>query len=256
MSSSSSYNQFAHLEIPLEEIASATNNFPDENLIKGSELGKAYKGKILRIGKEMLSSGTRFRCFPHFDHKNLVSIVGFCVEDGLKIIVYKHEAKGSLDTFLRDPNLTWMRRLKICVGIAHALSYIHYDAGRDFSVIHCDTRSSKILLDDDREAKLSGFELSMKQTANQRNGLFFTDVCGTYGYRDPTYNQSGSVTHKADMYSFGVVLFEVLCRKKAVMVEKNNRLLAPVVISEYEGGRLNVGPGFRLFKRWAGKKLG
>ncbi|CAH1429477.1 unnamed protein product [Lactuca virosa] len=171
-------------------------------------------------------------------HNNVVSIVGFNDEFG-KIIIYKHETIGSLDTFLRDPNLTWMRRLQICVGVAHGLGYIYYDKGRDFSVIHCDIRSSKILLDANWEAKLSGFELSMKQASRGRNDLCFTDVCGTLGYRDPVYDKSGSVTHKSDMYSFGIVLFEVLCGKKAVD-EEDNRLLAPIAKSHYEGGGLDV----------------
>ncbi|GKC46724.1 kinase-like domain, phloem protein 2-like protein [Tanacetum coccineum] len=102
------------------------------------------ESKKFRTEKSMLSS---------LDHTNLVSVIGY--SDKYMFTVYKKEANGSLNKYLSDQTLTWMQRLKICLGIANALSYIHYDADRDFSVIHCNIRSSKILLDDKWEPKLS-----------------------------------------------------------------------------------------------------
>nr|GFB88114.1 protein kinase-like domain, phloem protein 2-like protein [Tanacetum cinerariifolium] len=94
--------------------------------------------------------------------------------------------------------------------------YIHYDAARDFSVIHCNIRSSEILLDDKWEPKLSGFELSLKTTVARRHRLFLTRDVVENAYLDPKYEKTGYVTHKSDVYSFGVVLFEVLCGRSAV----------------------------------------
>lgn len=231
MSSSSSYKQFAHLQIPLEEILSATNNFSDENLIRRGRFGQAYRGKLLWHGEWIDIVARRLdttywkgkkefwmevSMLSTLKHDNLVSIVGFYYDqEGEKIIINKHETHGSLDKYLKDPTLTWMRRLEICVGIARAISYIHYDKERDFSVLHRNIKSSKILLDDKWKPKLSGFELSMKITAARRHRLFHDSPSGMLGCIDPRYVKTGGLTHKSDMYSFGVVLFEVMCGRRA-----------------------------------------
>ncbi|KAL7618477.1 hypothetical protein Lser_V15G01736 [Lactuca serriola] len=253
MSSSSFYKQFDHLRIRLNEIVSATDNFSDSNLIRSDRFGKEYKGQLLRSGqlvdivawrlddkhgKGHKEFWTEVTMLSKLKHKNIICMVGFCDEKGENIVINKHETGGNLYDCLRDPALTWMRRLQICVGAARALSYIHYDKGRDFSVIHRDLKSSKILLADDWEAKLSGFELSITQTSARRKGLCLTKACGTLGYCDPTYLGSGTVTHKSDMYSFGIVLFEVLCGKEVRMVDNDNSFLVSTARSYYEGGRL------------------
>ncbi|XP_052619646.1 uncharacterized protein LOC111921387 isoform X1 [Lactuca sativa] len=251
---SSSYKKFAHLQIPLEEIVSATSNFSESNIIQTTGFGNAYKGQLLRseqlidisahrLDRKFGQGNTEFwkeiSILSSLKHENLVSLVGFCDEVDEKIVITKLEANGSLDKFLRDPTLTWIRRLEICVGVAHALSYIYYDKGRDFSVVHRDIKSSNILLDDHWKAKLCGFNLSINQKAARRHRFCLDNVCGTMGYCDPTYIQSGSVSHKSDVYSLGVVLFEVLCGKEAVIIEENNRLLAPLVKCHYEQGKVD-----------------
>jgi serine/threonine protein kinase len=138
-----------------------------------------------------------------------------------KAIIYKREANGSLKKYLSDQTLTWMQRLKICVGGAKALSYIHHDPERDFSVIHCNIRSSKILLDDEREPKLSGFEHSLKNTVARRHRLILTRDIVKNVYLDPKYEKTGGVTHKSDVFSFGVVLFEVLCGRSAILPDED-----------------------------------
>ncbi|GJU15209.1 kinase-like domain, phloem protein 2-like protein [Tanacetum coccineum] len=173
------------------------------------QLSKCIKDESKKIWTEisMLSS---------LKHKNLVSLIGFIDNKFEKIIIYKKEANQSLNEYLSDQTLTWMQRLKICVGVAKALSYIHYDAGRDFSVIHCNISSSKILLDDKWEPKLSGFELSLKNTVPRRQHLLLTRDIVKNVYLDPKYEKTGGVTHKSDVYSFGVVLLEVLRGRSAV----------------------------------------
>ncbi|GKE98604.1 kinase-like domain, phloem protein 2-like protein, partial [Tanacetum coccineum] len=109
------------------------------------------------------------------------------------------------------------KRLKICAGIADALSCIHYDVGRDFSVIHCNIRSSEIFLDAEWEPKLSGFKFALKNTVARRHRLLLTRDLIENVYLDPKYKKTGGVTHKSDVYSFGVVLFEVLCGRSAVL---------------------------------------
>ncbi|GKC55100.1 kinase-like domain, phloem protein 2-like protein [Tanacetum coccineum] len=171
-------------------------------------------------------------------HKNLVSFVGFCDENGEKININRREIRGMLYSYLSDPILlTWVRRLEICVGLAHALSYLHYDGPRYFSVIHRLIDSSRVLLNDDWEPKLSYFERSMKIKASQRHHSFHTEYVNGYG--DPTYIKTKSVNHKSDIYSFGIVLFELLCGRKAVCVDQDNKTLGPTAITHFRDGNLN-----------------
>ncbi|CAI9260025.1 unnamed protein product [Lactuca saligna] len=225
------HNQFAHLRILLQEILSATNNFSSENICRQDGFGRAYKGQLLRSGELIdilalrldresdqgrIEFMTEVSMLSTLNHENLVSVIGFCDDDNEQIIIYRHKSHGSLDEYLSEPrNLTWMQRLEICVGVARALSYIHYDKGHDFSVIHGNIKSSKILLEDNWKPKLFGFQLSMKNTATRRHRLLLDDLKGTVGYIDPRYEKTGGVTYKSDVYSFGVVLFEVLCGRTA-----------------------------------------
>ncbi|GJZ22390.1 kinase-like domain, phloem protein 2-like protein [Tanacetum coccineum] len=216
----------SHLKLSWEDILSATNNFAQEN--KVNEDGSIFKGRLLRskqyvdiFGKVYFEKDAskmfwmELSMLSSLKHKNLVSLIGFYEEEKLMIIMYKREANGRLEKYLSDENLTWMQRLKICVGVANALSYIHYDAGRDFSVIHCNIKSSNILLDDKWEPKLSGFELSLKNTVGRRHHLLLTRDIVENVYLDPKYKKTGGLTHKSDVYSFGVVLLEVLCGRSA-----------------------------------------
>ncbi|GJS96611.1 kinase-like domain, phloem protein 2-like protein [Tanacetum coccineum] len=227
----SSLKYLSHYELSFEDIESATNDF--ENIIKDKMFERIYEGRMLHSGQSIDivvrkifyifqedDDNRKFRMeksiLSSLNHTNLVSVIGFCEEkEYLKYTVYKKEANGSLNKYLSDKTLTWMQRLKICLGVANALSYIHYDVGRDFSVIHCNIRSSKILLDDKWEPKLSGFQLALKNTAARRHRLLLTRDVVKDAYLDPKYKKTGGVTHKSDVYSFGVVLLEVLCGMSA-----------------------------------------
>ncbi|GKF52965.1 kinase-like domain, phloem protein 2-like protein, partial [Tanacetum coccineum] len=186
--------EFAHLKVPLENIdlISATNNFAIKNFIGEDDFVNHYMGQLLWSG-ELINIHAQRLLNKEWDdekeqqfwmeismlstlkHKNLVSLVGFCDENDEKIIIIKLETRGSLENYLSDPMLlTWVRRLEICVGVAHALSYIHYDESRDFSVIHGNIDSDTILLNDSWEPKLSEFRLSMKIEASQRHLSFNT----------------------------------------------------------------------------------
>ncbi|GJV84470.1 kinase-like domain, phloem protein 2-like protein [Tanacetum coccineum] len=173
-------------------------------------------------------------------HKNLVSLVGFCDENDEKLIIYKLETMFSLENFLSySTMLTWMRRLEICVGVAHALSYIHYDESRDFSIIHRNIDSETVLLNDNFEPKLSEFRLSMKIEASQRHHSFCVDkVWDWEGYTDPTYIETKTANHKSDIYSFGIVMFELVCGRKSVIANDANKYLAPMAITHYREKRL------------------
>ncbi|GJR94171.1 kinase-like domain, phloem protein 2-like protein, partial [Tanacetum coccineum] len=244
-------NEFSHLKIPFENILSATNNFSEKNVIGEDGFDKRYKGQLLwsgelidirarRLNKDLDDREQMFwrdiSMLSSLKHKNLVSLVGFCDENDEKIIIIKLETRFSLEIYLSDSRLlTWVRRLEICVGLANALSYIHYDEPRDFSVIHRNLCSATVLLNDDWEPKLSDFECSMKIKASQRHNSFHTNALRyVNGYVDPTYIETKSVNHKSDMYSFGIVLFELLCGRKYLSDDQDNKYLAPVVIFHYK----------------------
>ncbi|GKD87967.1 kinase-like domain-containing protein [Tanacetum coccineum] len=257
-------NEFAHLKVPLQNILSATNNFDEENVITiTGDVEKSYKGKLLlsgelidihakRFNKERTDREQRFwmeiSVLSNLKHKNLVSLAGFCDENDEKIIIYKDETRGSLSSYLSDPMLlTWVRRLKICVGIAHALSNIHYDEARDFSVIHRLITSGTVVLSDDWEPKLCEFEYSMKIKASHS---FHTNrVMGTIGYVDPTYLETNRVSHKSDIYSFGIVMFELLCGRESIIDSDTNNYLAPLAATRYREKRLDEIIDWDLWKQ-------
>ncbi|KAM0012665.1 putative protein kinase RLK-Pelle-DLSV family [Helianthus debilis subsp. tardiflorus] len=251
----SSHGEFAHLKLPLEEIAKATNNFAEEKLIGQGGFGKVYKGNLLLSGKPTNIAARRLHydygqgdlefwneitMLSSLNHDNLVSFIGFCNEKGEKIIINEYEFNQSLDRYLSSPALTWMQRLHICVGVARALNYIHCDDGHESSVIHRNIKSSKILLNEKWKPKLSGFEHSKTNTKARRHRLVLADIIGTIGYVDPTYEKTGFVTHKSDVYSFGVVLFEVLCKRRAFFQDQREQHSPQFTEQNYKDKKLDV----------------
>ncbi|GJR50149.1 kinase-like domain, phloem protein 2-like protein [Tanacetum coccineum] len=252
---SSLKDDLAHLKIPLENILSATNNLAEENIICSYGFCKEYTGHLLwcgdliyicarRLNKEMDNEQhfwMEVSLLSSLTHKNLVSLIGFCDENGEKIIINRHEIRGFLNNYLSDPILlTWVRRLEICVGISHAFSYIHYDEPRDFSVIHRNLSSVTVLLNEDWEPKISDFEQSMKTKVSQRHHSFHTNKLEyVNGYGDPTYIETKSVSHKSDMYSLGIILFELLCGRRSISGDKDDNHLAPLAITHYREKKLD-----------------
>nr|GEX88988.1 protein kinase-like domain, phloem protein 2-like protein [Tanacetum cinerariifolium] len=270
---SSHSKEFTHLRIPLDNILSATNNFSYRNVIGEDCSEKRYKGQLLWSGELFIHAGRLHKewkdvaqqfwmeisMLSNLKHKNLVSLVGFCDENDERIIIYKYNSMGSLSNYLSDPILlTWVRRLEISdfvvhivginnlanqvatIGIAQALSYIHFDESRDFSVIHRRISSNAVLLDDDWEPKLSFSGYSMKIKASQRHNSFYaTSLRGIYGHGDPTYIATKRFNHKSDMYSFGIVLFEVLCGRSSISDGQDNKYLGPMAIFHYKKNTLD-----------------
>nr|XP_043612009.1 uncharacterized protein LOC122583696 [Erigeron canadensis] len=245
------------LQIPLEEVVKATNNFDDNYVIGKGDFGKVYRGQLLVSG-EMVNIAARrldpkrrrqgdvefwteISVLSSLKHENIASLIGFCDENGEKIIINKDEAtRGSLSMYLSDPTtLTWIQRLKICVGVARALRYIRNSEGRGYSVIHRNINSFTVLLDDNLDAKLSGFEYSIKQSVDRMDRVVLSDAIAPKGYKDPSILKTGGVSHKSDIYSFGVVLCEMLCGRKAFIPDAENRFLAILFRIQYEKRSLN-----------------
>ncbi|CAH1445239.1 unnamed protein product [Lactuca virosa] len=244
-----------HLKIKLEEIKSATNNFDNNNVIGKGGFGNVYKGVLShsegltmvafkRLDRKLGQGNPEFLkeilMLSRYTHENLISLLGFCDEDDEKILVYEHAYHGSLDRHLSANTLTWWKRLKICLTAAKGLCYLHDPKGTEQRVIHRDIKSSNILLDESWNAKLSDMGLSKIGPANQQHSFLTTNVVGTYGYIDPLYMETYLLTKESDVYSFGMVLFEVLCGR--LCYEYNNghfMSLWPMWKKSYEEKKLD-----------------
>ncbi|KAL8224185.1 hypothetical protein R6Q57_019660 [Mikania cordata] len=151
-------------------------------------------------------------------HSNLVTLTGYCADGDQRLLVYEYMPQGSLENHLfdlepdREP-LDWHTRLKVAVGAARGLEYLHCKANPP--VIYRDLKSSNILLDNDFKPKLSDFGLAKLGPVGD-NTHVSTRVMGTYGYCAPEYAMSGKLTIKSDIYSFGVVLLELITGRKVI----------------------------------------
>ena len=160
------------------------------------------------------------------NHRNIVKLLGCCLETKVPILVYEFVPNGDLFKFLHgesdDYKMTWEVRLHIAIEIAGALSYLHLAAS--FPIYHRDIKTTNILLDEKHQAKVSDFGTSRSLTTDQTH--LTTQVAGTLGYVDPEYFQTNKFTDKSDVYSFGVVLVELLTGEKPstrVRSEEKNR---------------------------------
>ncbi|KAK2976078.1 hypothetical protein RJ640_003060 [Escallonia rubra] len=197
--------------------------------------GKVYKGMIdngaSTVAIKRLNSlskqgapefWTEIEMLSKFRHCNLVSLIGYCDDRHEMALVYEYMLHGTLDDHLHkldksgNAPLSWAQRLKICIGAARGLDYLHTGTSLQHRVIHRDVKSSNILLDENWAAKISDFGLSKLGPANQSFSHVNTDVKGTPGYLDPQYFLTCQLTRKSDVYAFGVVLFEVLSGRPAV----------------------------------------
>uniref|UniRef100_A0ACD5ZS83 Uncharacterized protein n=1 Tax=Avena sativa TaxID=4498 RepID=A0ACD5ZS83_AVESA len=207
-----------------EQLLEATQIFSEENKLGQGGFGAVYKGKLpdgLDIAVKRLASHsgqgfTEFRnevqLIAKLQHSNLVRLLGCCSQEDEKILVYEYLPNKSLDFFIFDEKrralLDWSKLVSIVEGIAHGLLYLHKHSR--LRVIHRDLKPSNILLDNEMNPKISDFGLAKISTSNNNEGSITRRVVGTYGYMAPEYASEGIFSIKSDVFSFGVIMFEIL----------------------------------------------
>jgi serine/threonine protein kinase len=212
----------------LDEMTAATENFSRE--IGRGGFGSVFFGKLQEgndIAVKVLSLYSHqgvheflneVDLLSRINHRNLVSLLGYCNETREVMLIYEHMSRGSLRDHLYGPSaensqLNWKTRLKIALDAAQGLEYLH--VGCSPKIIHRDIKTANILLDGDLNGKLADFGLSRMSIHGQATHVT-TAVKGTLGYLDPEYYSTQMLTEKSDVYSFGVVLLEIICGRPPI----------------------------------------
>eukprot|EP01018_Ginkgo_biloba_P002723 Gb_38790 [translate_table: standard] len=222
------------VKIKLADLMVATNDFSPENIIGSGRTGTMYKatmvdGSVMAIKRLRASSQTEkqfkaeMNTLAHLRHRNLVPLLGFCVAGGEKLLVYKHMSNGTLwECLHNDANpefkLEWPRRLKIGIGAARGLAWLHHSCNP--RIIHRNISSNSILLDEEYEPRITDFGLArLMNPVDTHLSTFINGDFGDLGYVAPEYMRTLVATLKGDVYSFGVVLLELVTGQKPIDVE-------------------------------------
>ncbi|KAL3331912.1 hypothetical protein AABB24_032501 [Solanum stoloniferum] len=224
------------LQFTFHELKSATGNFRPDSILGEGGFGYVFKGWIEENGTAPAKPGSGVTVavkslkpdglqghrewvaevdfLGQLHHPNLVKLIGYCIEDDQRLLVYEFMTRGSLENhlFRRTIPLPWSNRLKIALGAAKGLAFLH---GGSEPVIYRDFKTSNILLDSEYNAKLSDFGLAKAGPQGDKTHVS-TRVVGTYGYAAPEYVMTGHLTAKSDVFSFGVVLLEILTGRRSM----------------------------------------
>ncbi|MFS8008590.1 putative protein kinase RLK-Pelle-CR4L family [Helianthus anomalus] len=255
----------------LSDIVSATENFAETYFIGLDTIGTMYKAELDFFGdnsslatkeknndelfknrvtvaiKHITSKKggqgkqeffEEFEMRTSFKHPNIVSLLGFCDEGNEMILVYEPVSGRSLDDYLKSVDqmgaFTWTQRLRVCLKIAHGLNHLHTKTVDTQRILHIDIKSANILLDEKSGVKVAYSVISKLNPSNQESGVKV--------YEDPEYEKTGELKREYDVYSLGVVLFEIFCGRVAydpVYIEENDKGLAPIARQCYNDGTVH-----------------
>ncbi|KAF8409959.1 hypothetical protein HHK36_002478 [Tetracentron sinense] len=213
----------------LRELEIATGVFSEENVIGEGGYGIVYRGvlpdsSVVAVKNLLNNKGQAAKEFKveveaigKVKHKNLVSLIGYCAEGAQRMLVYEYVHNGNLEQWLHGDvgpisPLTWDVRLKIAIGTAKGIAYLH--EGLEPKVVHRDIKSSNILLDEKWNPKISDFGLA-KLLGSEANCVT-TRIMGTFGYVAPEYACTGLLNEGSDVYSFGILLTEIISGRSPV----------------------------------------
>ncbi|KAL6909470.1 hypothetical protein ACP4OV_001751 [Aristida adscensionis] len=223
-----------NMVISIQVLRNVTNNFSEENILGRGGFGTVYKGELhdgTKIAVKRMEAGvmgnkglnefkSEIAVLTKVRHRNLVSLLGYCLDGNERILVYEFMPQGTLSQHLFEWNennlrpLEWKKRLSIALDVARGVEYLHSLAQQTF--IHRDLKPSNILLGDDMKAKVADFGLVRLAPADGKCVSVETRLAGTFGYLAPEYAVTGRVTTKADVFSFGVILMELITGRKAL----------------------------------------
>ncbi|WJX14846.1 non-specific serine/threonine protein kinase [Trifolium repens] len=214
------------LQFNFDTIRVATSNFSEANKLGHGGFGVVYRGKlsggqviaVKRLSRDSGQGDIEFKnevlLLVKLQHRNLVRLLGFCLEGRERLLVYEFVQNKSLDYFIFDPikkaELDWERRYKIIEGIVRGLLYLHEDS--QLRIVHRDLKASNILLDENMNAKISDF--GMARLLVDQTQVNTDKVVGTYGYMAPEYAMFGQFSAKSDVFSFGVLVLEIISGQK------------------------------------------
>ncbi|XP_077243376.1 G-type lectin S-receptor-like serine/threonine-protein kinase At4g27290 isoform X2 [Tasmannia lanceolata] len=218
------------MEFPLFDlgtVVAATENFSDAKKLGEGGFGPVYKGKLFngqeiavkRLSRNSGQGTEEFRnevmLISKLQHRNLVKILGYCIQGEEKMLIYEYMSNKSLDSYIFDQSrrelLDWRKRFDIIVAIARGVLYLHEDSR--LRIIHRDLKASNVLLDNEMNPKISDFGMARIFGGNQTQANT-RRVVGTYGYMSPEYAMNGLFSVKSDVFSFGVILLEIISGKK------------------------------------------
>ncbi|KAJ9683458.1 hypothetical protein PVL29_019160 [Vitis rotundifolia] len=212
------------MKLSIKEVYSATNNINEKNIIGEGTAGKVYRGVLQNnqhVAVKHIINDNHMETFvreitslSHIKHPNLVALLGYCEVEDECFLVYELCPNGNLSEWLfgKDKVLSWIQRLEIAIDSAQGLLYLHtYPAG---CIVHRDIKPTNILLGANFEAKLSDFGLA--KVIDQGESHVSSEVRGTFGYVDPEYQSNHHVNPSGDVYSFGIVLLQILSGKKVM----------------------------------------
>lgn len=238
-----------------ETLEKATNYFDSSRKLGQGGAGSVYMGNLPNgkvVAVKRLVYNTRQWVDDFFNevnliggiqHKNLVKLLGCSIEGPESLLVYEYVPKNSIDQYMSDKSmlqtLNWKRRLNIIVGTAEGLEFLHGGSGSSVRIIHRDIKGSNVLLDEHLNPKIADFGLARCFGPDKTH--LTTGVAGTLGYMAPEYLVRGQLTEKADVYSFGVLVLEIVCgRKHNVLIEGSSSLLRGVWKAYKSGNLLDV----------------
>ncbi|KAF1889786.1 hypothetical protein Lal_00025115 [Lupinus albus] len=221
-----------NMVISIQVLRNVTDNFSEKNILGQGGFGTVYKGELhdgtriavkrmecsIITGKGATEFKSEIAVLTKVRHRHLVALLGYCLDGNEKLLVYEYMPQGALSSHLFNWSeeglkpLEWTRRLTIALDVARGVEYLHGLAHQSF--IHRDLKPSNILLGDDMRAKVADFGLV--RLAPEGKASIETRIAGTFGYLAPEYAVTGRVTTKVDVFSFGVILMEVITGRKAL----------------------------------------
>ncbi|KAH6830217.1 hypothetical protein C2S53_000186 [Perilla frutescens var. hirtella] len=237
-------NESGILSVLVKEVYSATNNLGESNFIGEGTAGKVYRGVLFNKQhvaiKQITNDDTymrEIRSLVHVKHPNLVPLLGYCENGSECFLIYELCPNGNLSDWLygKYKALPWLQRLEIAVGSARGLRFLHtFPQG---CIVHRDVKPANILLGTNLEAKLSDFGLS--KVMNLGESSVSSEIRGTFGYVDPEYQTNCHISAASDIYSFGVVLLQILSGRKVIdMNRKQPKPLDKIAKSVVKTGNM------------------